>query len=89
MDKEDSEHIYNGGFVAIQSLSHVQPFASPWTAACQASLSFIISQSLLRLMSIDLVMPSNYLIFYCPLLLLPSNFLSIMAFSNETALCIR
>ena len=58
--------------VVVQSLSCVQLFATPWTAAHQASLSIINSQSLLKLMSIDLVMPSNHLILCCPLLLLPS-----------------
>ena len=53
-------------------LSHVKLFATPWTAACQASLSFTVSQSLLKLMSIESVMPSNHLILCCPLLLLPS-----------------
>jgi len=62
---------------------------TPWTAACQASLSFIISQSLLKLMSIESVMPSNHLILCCPLLLLPSIFPSIRVFSNELALLIR
>jgi len=61
---------------------------TPWTAARQVSLSFIISQSLLKLMSIELVMPSNYLILCCPLLL-PSIFPNIRVFSNELALCIR
>ena len=60
---------------------------TPWTAAHQASLSFTISQSLLQLMSIELVMPSNHLILCCPLLLLPSIFPSIRVFSNELALC--
>ena len=60
-----------------------------WTAALQASLSFTISQSLLKLMSIELVMPSYNLILCCPLLLLPSVFLRIRVFSNESALCIR
>ena len=60
-----------------------------WTAACQASLSFIISPSLLRFWSIELVMPSNHLILCCPLLLLPSVFPSIRIFSNELALHIR
>ena len=69
----------------VQSLSHVQLFATPWTVACQASLSFIISQSLLKLMSIDLVMPSNYLILCCPLFLLPSILLSIIVFSYQVA----
>ena len=62
---------------------------TPWTAACQASLSFTISQSLLKLMSIELVMPSNHLILCHPFLLLPSIFPSIRVFSNELALCIR
>ena len=61
----------------------------PWTAACQASLSFSISWSLLKLMSIELVMPSNHLILYHPLLLLHSVFPSIKVFSKESALCIR
>ena len=69
--------------------SHVQLFVMPWTAACQASLSFIISGSLLKLMSIELVMPSNYLILCCPLLLLPSTFPSIRVFSSESVLHIR
>ena len=63
--------------------------ATPWTAACQASLSITNSQSLLKLMSIESVMPSNHLILCCPLLLLPSIFPSIRVFSNESALCIR
>ena len=62
---------------------------TPWTAACQASLSITTSQSLLKLMSIESVMPSNYLILCHPLLLLPSVFPSIRVFSNESALCIR
>ena len=70
----------------VQSLSHVQLFATPWTAACQASLSITNSQSLLKLMSIELVMPSNHLILYCPLLLLPSVFPSIRVFSNKSVL---
>ena len=64
-------------------------FVTPWTAACQASLSFIISQNLLKLMSIELVVPSNHLILCCPLLLLPSIFPSIRVFSNESVLHIR
>ena len=63
--------------------------ATPWTAARQASLSFTISQSLFRLMSIESVMPSNLLILCRPLILLPSIFPSIRVFSNESALCIR
>ena len=64
-------------------------FATPWTTACQASLSFTISQSLLKLTSIELVMPSNHLIFCCPLLFPPSIFPSIRVFSNESVLHIR
>ena len=71
------------------SLSHVQLFATPWTATHQASLSFTISQSLLKLMPNELVMPSNHLILCCPLLLLPSILPSIRVFSNESALHIR
>ena len=62
---------------------------TPWSAAHQASLSFTISQSLLRLLSIESVMPSNHLILCCPFLLLPSFFPSIRVFSSELALCIR
>ena len=71
-----------------QSLSHVQLFAAPWTAACQASLSITNSQSLLKLMSVQLVMPANHLIVCCPPLL-PSIFPSIRVFSNESVLHIR
>ena len=78
----------NTFFVVIQSLSHVRLFASPWTATRQASLPFTSSQSLLKLMSIELVMPSNHLIL-CHPLLLPSIFPSILVFSNESALRIR
>ena len=74
--------------VVVQSLSCVQPFVTPWTVAHQASLSFTISQSLPKPLSIDLVMPSYHLILRCPLLL-PSIFLSIRVFSNESALRIR
>ena len=74
--------------VVVQSLSHIWLFATPWTAAHQASLS-TFSRSLLKLMSIESVMPSNHLILYHPLLLLPSIFLSIRVFSNESVLCIR
>ena len=71
------------------SLSRVRLFVTPWTAACQASLSITNSQSLLTLMSIGLVMPSIHLILCHPLLLLPSILPSIRVFSNESALCIR
>ena len=64
-------------------------FVTPWTAACQASLSITISWSLLKLTSIESVIPSNHLILCRPLLLLPSIFLSIRVFSNESALHIR
>ena len=70
-------------------LSHVRLFETPWTAVCQASLSITTSQSLLKLMSIDFVMPSNHLILCLPLLLLPSVFASIKVFSNESVLHIR
>ena len=73
-------------YIVVQSLSHVQLFATLWTAARQASLSFTNSQSLLKLMSIELVMPSNHLILCHPLLLLPSIFPSITVFSNESIL---
>ena len=67
-------------------INHVWLFVTPWTAACQASLSFTVSQNLLRLMSIELVMPSNHLILCHPLPLLLSFFPSIGVFSNESAL---
>ena len=73
----------------VLSLSHVLLFATPWTAARQASLSFTISWSLLKLLSVESVMPSNHLILYHPLFLLPSIIPSIRVFSNESALCIR
>ena len=76
-------------FVVVQLLSSVHLFAIPWTVACQASLSSTVSQSLLRFMSIELVMLSNHLILCCPFLLLPLVFCSIRVFSNEAALPIR
>ena len=76
-------------FVVVQSLSRVRLFAIPWTASCQASMSFTVSQSLLKFMSIESVMPSNHFIYYHPVLLLPSIFLSIRVFSSESALHIR
>ena len=75
--------------LSVESLSHVQLFANPWTAACQASLSITNSRTLLKLKSIESVMPSNHLIFCGPLLLLTSIFASIRVFSNESALRIR
>ena len=77
----------NRNYESVQSLSHVQLFATQCNAACQASLSITNSQSLLKLMSIESVMPSNHLIL-CLSLLLPSIFPIIRVFSNEPALCI-
>ena len=74
---------------SVQLLSHVRLFATQWTAACQASLSIANSRSLLKLISIESVIPSNHLILWHPLLLLPSIFPSIRGFSNESVLCIR
>ena len=76
-------------FSSVQSLSHVLLFATPWTEACQDSLSITNSQSLLRLISIESVMPSNHLILCWPLLLLLSIFTTIRVFSIDSALCIR
>ena len=75
--------------VVVQSLSRVQLFATPWTAARQASLSIADSRSLLKLMSIESMMPSNHLILCRPLLLPPSIFPSISVFSSESALHIK
>ena len=77
---------YRVQIVAVQSLSRVQLFATPWTAARQASLSFTNSQNLLKLMSFESVMPSSHLILCCPLLLPPSIFPRIRVFSSESAL---
>ena len=74
--------------VVVELLSRIQLFATPWTAACQASLSITVSQSLLRFMSIEWMMLSNHLIL-CQPLLLPSVFPSISIFSNESAFHIR
>ena len=76
-------------FSSVQSLSHVQLFVIAWAAGHQASPSSSNSQSLLKLMSIEAVMPSNHLILCCPLLLLPSIFPSIRVFSNESVFHIR
>ena len=81
----DIQHVFS----SVQSLSHVQLFSAPWTAACWASLSIINSQSLLTLMSIKSVMPANHLILCLSLLLPPSIFPSIRVFSNESILRIR
>ena len=75
--------------VVVQSLNHVHLFVMLRTAACQSSLSFTVSRSLLKLMSMELVMPSNHLILCHPLFLLPSIFPSIKVFSSKSALCIR
>ena len=84
-----SQNVKHRVSIIVQLLSCVSLFVTPWTAAHQASLSFIISQSLLKLMFIELVMPSNHLIFCHALLLLPSIFPSIRVFSNELALPIK
>ena len=81
--------LYNKFFVVVKSLTHVPLFATPWTVAHQASLSITTSQSFLKLMSIESVIPSNHLILCHPLLLLPSVFPSIRVFSNESVLHIR
>ena len=75
-------------FCSVQLLN-MSESATPWTAACQASLSITNSWNLLKLMSIELIVPSNLLILYHPLLLVPSIFPTIMVFSNESVLCIR
>ena len=79
----------NFGFSLVQSLSRVRLFATPWTAARQASLSITSSWSLPKLMSIELVMPSSHLILCCPLLLLPPIPPTIRVFFNESTLCMR
>ena len=76
-------------FSSVQLLSRVRLFVTPWTAARKAPLSITSSQTLLKFMSIELMMPSSHLILSCPLLLLPSIFPSIRVFSNESVLCIR
>ena len=76
-------------FSSVHLLSHVRLFLTPWTAECQASLSITNSQSLLKLMSIESVMPSNHLILCCPFLLPLPIFSSISVFSNEPVLCSR
>ena len=86
--QEGGVHIYLY-ISSVQLISCVQLFVTPWTAAHQVSLSITNSRSLLKLISIELVMPSNHLILCRPLLLLPSVFPSIRVFSNESALRIR
>ena len=82
-------YVYSSTRLVVQLLSRIWLFVTPGTVAHQTSLSFTISWSLLKLMSIELVMPSSHPILYDPLLLLPSIFPSIRVFSNESALCIR
>ena len=86
---QNTRPIWSHQFSSLQSLSCVQLFATPWITRHQASLSITNSQSLPKLMSIELVMPSNHLILCCPLIFLPSIFPSIRVFSNESALRIR
>ena len=76
-------------FSSVQLLSHVQLFVTPWTAAHKASLSITNSRNLLKLKSIESVMPSNHLILCRPILVLPSIFSSIIVFSEELVFCIR
>ena len=88
--KHITVNLYSLKFVVVvHLLSHVQLFATPWTGLHQATLSFTISQSLLRFMSTELVMSLNHLILCHPLLLLTSIFPSIRVFPNESAFCIR
>ena len=82
-------HFQGSHFSSVQSLSCVRPFATPWTIAHQASLSITNSWNLLKLMSIESVMPANHLVLGRPLLLLPSIFSSIRVFSNESVLHTR
>ena len=86
---EELEPRFSDIVAVVQSLSPVWLFMTPWTAAHQASLSFTVSQSLLKPMSIESVMPSNHLILCRPLFLVSSVFPSIRVFSNESLLCIR
>ena len=87
--REEGTLLAAGGRCVVQMLSNVWHFETPWTATHQASLSFTVSQSFLKLMSIESVMQSNHLIVCCPLLLLPSVFPIIRVFSNESTLHIR
>ena len=89
MDTSHESLDEDGSSVVVQPLSCVGLFATPWAAAGQASLSFTISWSLLKLMSIESLMPSNHLILCHPLLFLPSIFLRIKVFSSESGFPIR
>ena len=80
---------FHNKFSSVELLSCVWLFVTPWTAACQVSLSITNSKNLLKLISIELVMPSNHLVLCQPLLLLPSVLPSIRVFSNQSVLCIR
>ena len=82
-------YIFSKRRYLLFSCSVVSDYATPWTAACQASLPNTKSRSLLKLMSIEFVIPSNHLMLCCPLLLLPSIFPSIRIFSSELVLCVR
>ena len=84
-----SEWVYTCAYIFISQFSHIWIFVTPWTPALQASLSITNSQSLLKLMSIKSMMPSNHLIPCHPLLLLPSIFPSIRVFSSDSVFCIR
>ena len=86
---ESDVWVKNYSSVVVQLLSHIWLFATTWTANCQSSLFFTISLNLLKLMAIESVMPSNHLIFCCPLLPLSSIFPSIRVISNELVLSIR
>ena len=88
-DYEKQRNCYSLPIVIVQLLSHVRIFVTPWTAAYLSLLSSTISQSILKFIFIELVMPSNHLILCHHLLLLPSIFPSIRIFSTESALCIR
>ena len=84
-----SDMLHSFVLVAVQSLSRVRLFGTPWTAAWQASLSFTISQSLLKLMYTELAMASNHFVFCHHLLFLPSIFPSIRVFSNVSVICLK
>ena len=86
---QNSQESFLPSLSSLQQLSHVQLLATPWTAACQASLSITNSWNFLKLMLIESVMPSNHLMLCCPLLLLPSILPSIKVFSNESVLHLR
>ena len=89
IDTSQSVRCWSGVYSSVQSLSHVRLFVTPWTAAHQASLPITNSQNLLKLISIESVMPSNHLILWRPLLFLPLIFPSIRVFSKESVLRIR